>query len=470
MAAAYQIRKFFGKEHFSYPYRQYNALMLFRILVDNPGPTFTQNIDDKFVERVRDIMRHSQNPSVQQLVRETLIAFNNEKGNEQNLQLLLNMWKKETKSTNGAAWNSAQFSRFPNAASTAFQPAATHSNGRARHALPNPEELSLRIEEARTSAKLLVQFVQTTPPNEFADNQLIKEFADRCQAAQRSLQGYMNCTDPAPDEHTFQTLIETCERLSLASSRHQRAALAARKFSRQLSDGPAANGTNGSAAASPALAQTDTAPQIPTGMPMAGGFSGNLISRQATTTEQDLAELQFATLQPDAAPLPQQHVAQSSGAAKSNGYTHELAAPFAVDPFADSNTVDARQQAAGYTNGLNSSYSNYNASAHPSTPPHAQQHNTLHEDDDDLYGATPLRNGDENVPPRSRTWGEAETPPKGSLEEPPRAATFGMPMPGMMSSAPPPPQTTANGAAKTRVKDDDAPLDVAGVSGSGWRY
>lgn len=95
--------------------------------------------------------------------------------------------------------------------------------------LPTPLELSSRIEEARTSAKLLTQLVQSTPPNEFFQNDLIREFADRCLSASRSVQGYIASQDPAPDNDTMLTLIETNDQLAMAMSKHQRAILQARK-------------------------------------------------------------------------------------------------------------------------------------------------------------------------------------------------------------------------------------------------
>ena len=95
--------------------------------------------------------------------------------------------------------------------------------------LPSPPELASRIEEARTSAKLLLQVVQSTPSREILNNELIAEFAQRCQSASRSIQGYINCDDPAPDDETLLTMIETNEQLSTAMSKHQRAVLTARK-------------------------------------------------------------------------------------------------------------------------------------------------------------------------------------------------------------------------------------------------
>lgn len=100
---------------------------------------------------------------------------------------------------------------------------------RPRNTLPPPAELAQRIEEARTSAKLLSQVVGTTPPNEILGNELIKEFVDRCQSASRSIQAYIHADSPGPDDDTLLTLIETNDQLAAATSKHQRALLEARK-------------------------------------------------------------------------------------------------------------------------------------------------------------------------------------------------------------------------------------------------
>lgn len=103
--------------------------------------------------------------------------------------------------------------------------ARNHTNKK----LPEPAELASRLEEARTSAKLLEQVVMNTPPSEFLENELIKEFADRCQSASRSIQGYMISEDPAPDNETMENLIDTNETLQAALNQHKRAILNARK-------------------------------------------------------------------------------------------------------------------------------------------------------------------------------------------------------------------------------------------------
>lgn len=98
-----------------------------------------------------------------------------------------------------------------------------------RSQLPNPVELANRLEEARTSAKLLEQVVACTPPAEVLSNDLIKEFADRCLSASRSIQGYMSSSNPGPDNETMESLIDTNEQLQQSLNQHQRAMLYARK-------------------------------------------------------------------------------------------------------------------------------------------------------------------------------------------------------------------------------------------------
>lgn len=83
------------RDNWSKPSFQYNAIMLMRILADNPGPTFTRNIDQKCVDTMKDVLRSSRDPSVVQMLMETLTAFENTKAYDEGLALLLEMWKKE---------------------------------------------------------------------------------------------------------------------------------------------------------------------------------------------------------------------------------------------------------------------------------------------------------------------------------------------------------------------------------------
>lgn len=217
--------------------------MLCRILTDNPGRPFTQNFDDKYVSTTKQLLREGRDQSVQQILRETLDYFEVEKtpGND-SLGPLMQMWRKEK----------GKGARFPQGAvsiaSDVFvptqddtdnhtsqyprhQPGAPyqHHQPRAPRGLPPPDELAARIEEAKTTARLLIQTVQSTPQSELVGNELVKEFAERSRAAHKSIQQYMNCDNPQPDEETMLTLIETNDQLNVAMSKHQRAMLQARK-------------------------------------------------------------------------------------------------------------------------------------------------------------------------------------------------------------------------------------------------
>lgn len=103
--------------------------------------------------------------------------------------------------------------------------ARAHNNNR----LPDPVELANRLEEARTSAKLLTQLVANTPSTEVLENELVKEFADRCLSASRSIQGYMAADSPSPDNETMESLIDVNEELQQALNNQKRAMLSARK-------------------------------------------------------------------------------------------------------------------------------------------------------------------------------------------------------------------------------------------------
>ncbi|RFU23675.1 hypothetical protein B7463_g12665, partial [Scytalidium lignicola] len=223
------IQEYLSKEYFSEQKAsiQYNAIMLIGILVDNPGPTFTRNIDAKFVATVKELLRSGKVQTVKQLMMETLNGFQREKAHDENLKLINDMWQKEQEKlikTYGVPQpRTLNAPPFDGRSQNYFS-----RNHTSRH-LPSPEELASRIEEAKSSAKLLSQVVQSTPPSEVPGNELIREFVDRCQSASRSIQAYMIAENPNPDNDTMETLIETNEMLSKSLSQHQRALLAARK-------------------------------------------------------------------------------------------------------------------------------------------------------------------------------------------------------------------------------------------------
>ncbi|KAJ3466816.1 hypothetical protein FSOLCH5_004721 [Fusarium solani] len=228
------IRKYMSKDYISRPAWQYNAVMLMRILTDNPGSTFTRNFDQKFADTTRALLRGVRDPSVRQILMETLDDFERTRMDDENLVILVTMWKKEKERAykDFGGQPPQQMMGPPGAYNT--PPVNPHSqNYFARHhtnrALPDPIELASRLEEARTSAKLLEQVVMNTPPTEILNNELIKEFADRCSSASRSIQGYMVSENPTPDNDTMESLIDTNEQLQTALNQHKRAVLNARK-------------------------------------------------------------------------------------------------------------------------------------------------------------------------------------------------------------------------------------------------
>lgn len=247
--AALRIRKFLSKDNHQRAYVQYNAIMLVRILADNPGKSFTKNIDSKFVSTVKELLRDGRDMSVQQLLRETLDTFETQKANDETLAPLTEMWKKEKEKMGKKYGIGARVGEprggpgYQHALQQPVQQNMMASRNLNSHheqnyfarnhrpkGLPPPAELAQRVEEAKTSAKLLSQVVQSTPPNEVLGNELIKEFVERCQSATRSMQNYIHSDNPAPDEDTLLTLIETNDQLATAISKHQRALLQARRL------------------------------------------------------------------------------------------------------------------------------------------------------------------------------------------------------------------------------------------------
>lgn len=93
--ALYTIRKQLDMKNAKQGYQQYNALMLLRILVDNPGPTFTRNFDAKFVSAVKELYRGARDPSVRQLLVENLEYF--ERKDDPGLQPIKEWYVKEKK-------------------------------------------------------------------------------------------------------------------------------------------------------------------------------------------------------------------------------------------------------------------------------------------------------------------------------------------------------------------------------------
>ena len=89
------IRKYLSKDYWSKPSYQYNSIMLIRILSDNPGMTFTRNMDKKFVDTAKELLRTGRDPSVRQMLMETLDTFETTKSYDEGLGPIIEMWKKE---------------------------------------------------------------------------------------------------------------------------------------------------------------------------------------------------------------------------------------------------------------------------------------------------------------------------------------------------------------------------------------
>jgi hypothetical protein len=173
--AAIIIRKQLDiKNNTTRPYVQYNAIMLSHILADNPGQTFTRNLSEpKFVGTVKELLRQGRDPSVRQILCETLEYFEVEKGYDEGLKGLREVWAKEKR-------NMAAVAKGPQTGGTAAGGAAgvwaSPSQQQQPGALPGMEELVARISEAQTSAKLLEQVLQSTPQNEVPANDLVRVF------------------------------------------------------------------------------------------------------------------------------------------------------------------------------------------------------------------------------------------------------------------------------------------------------
>lgn len=84
-----------SKDYFSRAAWQYNAIMLLRILTENPGPMFTRNLDSKFADTCKGLLRGTKDLNVRQMLIETLDDFEQTKSYDENLSVLLQMWAKE---------------------------------------------------------------------------------------------------------------------------------------------------------------------------------------------------------------------------------------------------------------------------------------------------------------------------------------------------------------------------------------
>lgn len=292
-----------------------------RILAENPGAPFTAHFDSKFISTVRSLLKNNPYINVQQLMRSTLDTWEADltKVDEPGMSSLIKMWKEfktKAKDKDKESHPSTPTHTPATAAPTGLvtiAPDSTHnpretqllnSNERqfnysrppTRNELPSTPELASRVEEARNSSKILIQLMQSTPPDEFAANDLIKEFSERCQSAQQSMQRYINCDNPAPDDATMQTLIECVEQLSLALSKYQRARLQARKMAHSNSN---SNNTTPQPRTQPQNIQDTMQETRQANRDSTGYF--HLPKRQSISTTRG----QFQPIQESSQPIPQ---------------------------------------------------------------------------------------------------------------------------------------------------------------------
>ncbi|OJK04403.1 hypothetical protein ASPACDRAFT_37962 [Aspergillus aculeatus ATCC 16872] len=255
------IRKILSEPSKRPTHVQYNAIMLIRILADNPGHTFSRNIDATFVATIKDLYKQGRDHRVHSFLRETLDALELQRSWDEDLNLLLQMWSAEKAKSNSRP-NGLRASRSSSQVRAPLLSQNHFASPRQQNTLPQPEELAERISEAKTSAKLLTQFVQSTPLAELLENDLITEFSDRCRTASRVIQNYIHATNPAPDEDTLLTLIQTNDELTVALSNHQHALLRARRSQGPSGSQSPATSSNNETAASGAV-QPHAAPPVP---------------------------------------------------------------------------------------------------------------------------------------------------------------------------------------------------------------
>ncbi|KAF2642172.1 hypothetical protein P280DRAFT_468613 [Massarina eburnea CBS 473.64] len=403
---ASQIRKLLSKENYDRPHVQYNAVMLIRILADNPGPSFTKNMDKNFADTVKQLLRNGRDPSVAQILRETLDAMEKDKAYDTNLNAIFAMWKKEKQLMANAAKSFG-----PRTMSAPQWNGGQHQQPHRQSAptgLPPPVELASRIEEARTSAKLLLQLVQSTPSNELLGNDLIKEFSERCIAAQRSIQGYINCDSPAPDDDTMLTLIETNEQLSLAASKHQRAVLQARRLLGPSPSPPVPN-LNHPLPPAPGVSATYTPPTQNSPFLPPADVGGRQEQNSASTTRSS-----------DLALPPSLQAGQKAGGARTDDpFADHHATPFAAPqrpppgrPVEEDGSPVNGYTGSPYNPGYQStpSYLNRQESASNNLTMHGAQHPSTEEEE---YARDYPANSGRRTPeqPRTRPRADSEVSP-----------------------------------------------------------
>ncbi|CAK7204277.1 hypothetical protein SEUCBS139899_007032 [Sporothrix eucalyptigena] len=298
------IRKFMYKDYWSRPNFVYNAIMLMRILVENPGLTFTRNMDKKFVDTVRDLLRGCQHAHIVHFLIETLQDFESKGAVDEGIGRLVEMWQKEKAKSKsaysgqsqqqsggqggrGGLWQRPQPQMWIPPPGQGYGGPGSYNNGPG-HAnqggfigpgystsrgpyerghssaatLPKPRELRKRLDEAKTTAGVLADVVNTTTPAVLLKHDLADDLSARCRRATNQVLEYMNTRDPIPDNHEMAALLATHEVLEQTLHHYHRAVLEARK---SLGVGEMRRSADGNVAAemTPAGKGKANAPQSP---------------------------------------------------------------------------------------------------------------------------------------------------------------------------------------------------------------
>ncbi|ERS98232.1 hypothetical protein HMPREF1624_05015 [Sporothrix schenckii ATCC 58251] len=311
------IRKFLHRDYWSRPNFVYNAIMLMRILVENPGMTFTRNMDKKFVDTVRDLLRGCQHAHIVHFLIETLQDFESKGAVDEGIGRIVEMWQKEkaksksaysnqpprqSQGGQGGLWHRPQQQMWPqqsqnypgqgnfnygqggyvNQGGFVGPGHDSHNSRRGPYerghtsaaTLPKPRELRKRLDEAKTTASVLADVVNTTTQDGLLRHDLADDLSARCRRATNQVLEYMNTHDPIPDNYEMAALLSTHEVLEQTLHHYHRAVLEARKSlgvgeSRRTSDG------NEAFEMTPAGKGKANAPQSP----VAGAPSGTNGSR-----------------------------------------------------------------------------------------------------------------------------------------------------------------------------------------------
>ncbi|CAK7223063.1 hypothetical protein SBRCBS47491_005074 [Sporothrix bragantina] len=263
------IRKFMYKDYWSRPNFVYNAIMLMRILVENPGLTFTRNFDKKFVDTVRDLLRGCQHAHIVHFLIETLQDLESKGAVDDGIGRLVEMWQKEKAKSKSAYSNQPQQQQGSQGGRGGLwqrpQPPmwsgqgqnsgpSSYSNGQgyadpggfvgpgynlsrgpyerghsSAATLPKPSELRRRLREAKTTASVLADVVNTTTPAALLKHDLADDLSARCRRATNQVLEYLNTRDPIPDNNEMADLLATHEVLEQTLHHYHRAVLEARK-------------------------------------------------------------------------------------------------------------------------------------------------------------------------------------------------------------------------------------------------